>query len=241
MRGFAAAWIGLGTLALGCGDSSAETMSASSVSETADATSAAETTSSTGPETGVLPPGCAENLLEDPGFEGGVAGGAWEGASDLFDTPICDSTCTDDVGASPFSGNWWVWFGGVAQPDEASVFQRVTIPEGNATLRFGFSINAGAGTGDDDFSVVIDDTTHLQINDAQAGSYAGWRVVELDVSSAADGEEHTLSFVASITGAGVTNFFVDDVELLLCEEEGTSSSTSTGAGMGADASTSTTG
>ena len=176
-------------------------------------------------DTGSLLEGCGENLLADPGFEGGSPNEAWTAESDLFGTPICSVDCTDDVGAGPFVGDWWVWFGGVAQPDNAFVRQTVLIPEGMAMLRFGFSVNAGSGTGNDVFTVSIDEMTQLQIKDTEAESYGGWRLVEADVSSFADGGEHVLSFSASIAGAGVTNFFIDEVELLPCDDASSSSGT----------------
>ena len=237
MRGFAAAVIGLGVLAGGCGDSSSESAVSGSSSGTAELTSTDATTGLTDPDSGAVPPGCGENLLEDPGFEGGSENSAWVDASILFDTPICDANCTDDVGANPFSGSWWVWFGGVAQADSASVRQTVLIPEGSVVLRFGFSVNAGSGTGNDVFSVLLDgEETLLQVDDRQAGSYAGWRVEELDIPSGyADGAEHELSFEATLAGVGLTSFFVDDVELRLCEQvtgSSSSSSSSTGEGSG---------
>ncbi|MGH1346574.1 MAG: hypothetical protein ACRBN8_33725 [Nannocystales bacterium] len=240
MRVFAAALVGLG-FAGGCGGSSSETGGDDSTSETLDValSASAGTLTDSGPD--VVPPGCGDNLLVDPGFEGGTPSVEWAEASVLFDTPICDASCTDDVGANPFSGSWWVWFGGVAQADVASVQQDVVIPEGNAMLRFGFSVNAGSGSGNDVFSAELDDETIFLVTDAQVGSFGGWRVVEEDVSSFADGDEHTLSFKASIAGVGVTNFFVDDVELLPCEPDapGSSSSSSTGDGSTSTASSGT--
>jgi len=241
MRGCAAAVIGLGLLACGCADSSAETATSGSSSGTSGTTSTGATGSLTDADTGVVPPGCGDNLLDDPGFEGGTPNPVWDEDSPLFDTPICDANCTDDVGANPLTGSWWVWFGGVARADTPSVRQDVVIPEGNAILRFGFSINAGSGTGNDLFSVVLDETTLLwQVSDANVDSYGGWRVVELDVSSHGDGAEHELSFEATLAGVGLTSFFVDDVELLLCEQETSSSSSSsaTGEGTGGAASSS---
>lgn len=190
----------------------------------AGATSDDSTTSAGSSESGAALEGCGENLLGDPGFEGGSPNEVWVAESDLFGTPICSIDCTDDVGAGPFVGDWWVWFGGLAQPDTAFVRQSVSIPEGMAMLRFGFSVNAGAGTGNDVFTVSVDEMTQLQITDAEAESYGGWRLVEVDVSSFADGEEHVLSFSASIAGVGVTNFFVDEVELRSCEDGSSSSS-----------------
>lgn len=197
----------------------------SSTGSNAGVTSGDAGTSADSSGTGSLLEGCGENLLEDPGFEGGSPNDAWTAESDLFGTPICSVDCTDDVGAGPFVGDWWVWFGGVAQPDTAFVRQTVLIPEGMAMLRFGFSINAGSGTANDVFTVLVDEMTMLQINDTEAESYGGWRLVEIDVSSFADGGEHVLSFSASIAGVGVTNFFIDEVEVLPCEESSTSSGT----------------
>lgn len=171
-----------------------------------------------------LPAGCGDNLLVDPGFEGGVPNAAWEDESSLFGTPICNADCTSDVGAAPLVGDWWVWFGGVAMADNARVAQDVVIPEGQAMLRFGFTVNAASGTGTDVFSVQIDDEVFLLVSDAAAASYVGWRLVELDVSTFADGDEHTVTFSASLSGGGLTSFFLDAVELVPCEAEAASSS-----------------
>lgn len=239
VRAFTALGIGLGLWISGCGDSSSELATLESTSGTVDGTSTAPATSNDDLDTGVAPPGCGANLLEDPGFEGGGQSSVWAPDSELFDTPICDASCTDDVGANPFTGNWWVWFGGVARADTASVSQRVHIPEGNAMLRFRFSVNAGSGTGNDLFSVMLGAETLLQVRDTEVESYGGWRILEVDVSSYADGDEHELSFGASLAGVGLTSFFVDDVELLLCDPEGTSSSSSSSSGGGTEGASST--
>ncbi len=223
--------MGLGLWVCGCGGSS-ETDAAGEASVAGETSSGDATGTMTGSDPGVPRPGCGENLLEDPGFEDGSSGVAWDHTSALFGTPICDASCTEDVGANPFSGRWWVWFGGVAQPDIASVQQSVLIPEGNVVLRFRFSVNAASGSGNDVFSVALDGKTLLEISDANAASYGGWRVVEQEIPSYADGGEHRLSFEAVLSGRGLTNFFLDDVELLLCgqEEPGTSGSSSSQSG-----------
>jgi len=141
-------------------------------------------------------------------------------------------------GANPFVGDWWVWFGGVAMADTPRVRQSVEVPAGQAMLRFGFSVNAGSGTGNDIFTVRLDDENIFIVSDAEAGAYGGWRVIELDVSRYADGSEHTLQFSASTAGAGVTNFFVDEVELLPCEEPaGSNSSAASSSSSSAGSST----
>lgn len=171
-----------------------------------------------------LPEGCSENLLLDPGFEGGSRSSAWEQASTLFGTPICDAACTDDEGASPLAGNWWVWFGGIDQMDTASVAQTVVFPEGTGVLRFGFQINASSGSGTDVFAVEIDGDTVFMATDAQLAQYAAWSSVEVDVTTFANGGEHVIRFAAVLSGAGVSNFFLDDTLLVSCSEA-TSSST----------------
>ncbi|MCA9707734.1 MAG: DUF3501 family protein [Myxococcales bacterium] len=76
-----------------------------------------DTTSGNPTDTGTDACEGAENLVSDPGFEEGSAGTAWTAASVVFETPICDSSCTDEEGAAPYAGDWWVWFGGL--DDEA--------------------------------------------------------------------------------------------------------------------------
>ena len=221
-----------GVITSACVGSSAESSGDGSTGGSGSVT-ANVTTLTAGSESGGQLEGCGDNLLADPGFEEGTATTAWEAVSPLFETAICNAECTDDAGAGPFVGDWWVWFGGIAQPDTPSVSQTVVIPDGLAMLRFGFSINAGSGTGNDVFTVSMDTNSLLRLTDAAVASYGGWRVVEIDVSSFADGEEHTLTFAANIAGVGVTNFFVDEVELLPCEDvtgsSGTSSSSTTAA------------
>ena len=226
-----------GVIASGCVGSSAESADDGGSTGGNGSVTANVTTITAGSDTGAQLEGCGDNLLADPGFEGGASSEAWDANSPLFDTPICNADCTDDVGAGPFVGDWWVWFGGLAQPDTPSVSQSVVIPDGLAMLRFGFSINAGSGTGNDVFTVGMDDNALLRLTDAEVASYDGWRVVEIDVSSYADGGEHTLSFSATIAGVGVTNFFVDEVELLPCEDvqgssSGSSSTTADSSGTG---------
>lgn len=215
----------------GCVDSGTDTAADGGSTGSGPVSGTAATLGTTG-ETGTVPLGCGDNLLEDPGFEAGLPNGAWDDVSPLFDTPICNSDCTDDVGAGPFVGDWWVWFGGIAMADTPSVKQTVLIPDGLAMLRFGFSINAGSGTGNDVFTVSIDQDPVVQILDTDASDYSGWRVLEVDVSRFADGGEHELEFSAVIAGEGVTNFFVDEVELLPCDESSESSSEDSGSSSG---------
>jgi hypothetical protein len=166
-------------------------------------------------------------LLLDPGFEAGSPNPQWDETSALFGSPICDASCTEDPGAAPRSGSWWVWFGGLAEPETASVSQVVTIDAEGAVLTFNLDINAGAGTGDDVFAVEVDDTTVFMVTDGEMAEYDGYRAVEVDISDFADGAAHTVTFTAAITGTGVTNFFVDDVGVFACGVPGGTTTTGT--------------
>ena len=161
---------------------------------------------------------CGDNIMADPGFETGTPNEMWEEASALFGTPLCDATCTTDEGAAPYSGDWWIWFGGMDDVEQASMAQTVTFEADHALLAFQFSINAAAGTGDDVFTVSIDDEVVFMATDAEWESYEGYTPIEIDVAAYADGAEHTITFAAETMGGGLTNFFVDDVSLTECSE-----------------------
>lgn len=176
--------------------------------------------------TGVEPEGeCLDNPILDPGFEDGTPSSSWEEASDLFGTPLCDASCTEDEGAGPHSGAWWVWFGGVEQPEAASVEQDVVIPVADSThLRFHLWINAAAGTGDDVFTMMVDDTVVFMATDAEIDDYGEYTRVDVDISEHADGEVHRLRFHGSKVGTGLTSFFLDDVDLISCDAPATGES-----------------
>lgn len=201
---------------------------------------------------GNLPAECAgaANLVVDPGFEAGTEGDAWSPTSLVFITPICDEDCTKDVGARPFSGNHWVWFGGIEEPDTASVRQTVSIAEDAALLRFWFSVNAAADIGQDTFVVSLDGEVLFSASNADGVEYLDYQQVEISIPTltTTEGGTHELVFEASLAGAGLTNFFLDAVSLYGCGDAmttGSSGSTtmapgtsSTGGGTSSGASTS---
>jgi hypothetical protein len=171
---------------------------------------------------------CSENLVLDPGFEAGSPSKVWDEASTTFGTPICDTGCTEDTGVGPYEGDWWAWFGGLEEQEAASVAQSVTIPAAeSALLTFRFEINSTTGTGDDEFSVLIDGTEVWGATDAEMDDYADYTRVEVDVTAFADGEAHTIRFESDHPGHPdtglITNFFLDSVSLVTCNEGGTES------------------
>jgi len=186
-----------------------------------------DTNDDTADDTTTGPPGeCTENLVLDPGFEGGTPSKVWTEASTTFGTPICDTGCTEDTGVGPYEGDFWAWFGGLEEPEAASVAQGVTIPAAeNALLTFRFAINSTTGTGDDAFTVLVDDTVVWMATDIEMDEYADYTRVEADVTAFADGAEHTIRFESDHpghVGTGlITNFFLDSVSLVSCNEAGT--------------------
>lgn len=169
--------------------------------------------------------GEADNVVVDPGFEGGSPNDTWVEASEVFETIICDSTCTTEEGAEPYAGEFWVWFGGLEDTAEvASIEQVISIPEGEvAELSFYFQIRSGSGTGDDLFFVdMIDGDTAdplFTASDLDMPDYASYRRIAIDVTPWADGGTYTLRFSADIAGVELTSFFLDEVSLVSCTEE----------------------
>jgi len=156
------------------------------------------------------------DVVTDGGFELGTPNSAWEEASDAFGTPICDEGgCGLGGGTGPNSGTFWVWFGGVEAGDIGSVSQDVTIPVGSsAELRFFLEIPADGQPGSMDVS--LDGDVLFSVTEADLGRYPTYQEVILDVSDYADGGTYALVFSSETEpGATPTNFFVDDVALLV--------------------------
>jgi hypothetical protein len=175
----------------------------------------------------------ATNVIQDPSFEGAPYSIAfWSQYSTNFDTPVCPSTapspygCGDGGGkAGPRTGSAWVWFGGVnwsdptnISPEVGIMSQTVAFPSScNVTLQFYLWIGAAqSGSGADDyFAVSIDGGGPIfQVNATQKASYAGYKLVTLNLNAYADGNPHTINFYSVISGQYV-NFNLDDVSLAI--------------------------
>jgi hypothetical protein len=169
---------------------------------------------------------CSDNLVLDPGFEGGSPSEAWAEASEQFETPICDAGCTTEEGAVPYAGDWWGWFGGIEdEPEAASLAQTITIDPEMAYLRFWFQIRSGAGMGNDVFTVTLAGDTVFIVTDLEMANYDAYTQVDIDVSAWADGGSYELRFASEHTGVGLTSFFLDEVSLVSCVETGSTDST----------------
>jgi len=156
------------------------------------------------------------NIIVDGGFEQGPGGG-WVEDSLNFGTPLCDtSSCGTGGGTGPHAGSWWAWFGGITDQEEASVSQTVTIPTGGtATLSFYLEMSA-CDDPIDYLEVTVDGTQVFTVNggDAACGT-VGYALKTIDLSAYANNMPHTVVFHSESFGnsGGVTNFFVDDVNL----------------------------
>lgn len=170
------------------------------------------------------------NAVRDSGFELGTPNDAWEEGSERLGTPICNihnPQCHGFGKAGPYNGDYWVWFGGLNEPDESFVSQQFQLSDSplladgatvTATLYFWLKIGAANLTAKDQFTVSVDSTPVATIiaNSATFNEYSSYKQVEnsFPLADPADGQSHTLRFEASVDGNGITNFSIDDVMLV---------------------------
>ena len=167
----------------------------------------------------------APNLLVDPGLEAGYHNTAvWAQSSSNADWTVCTTTNIDCLlagVAGPRAGTKWGMFGipdwedpETISPEVASLSQTVTFPSCGASLQFYLWIGQAAAGSDanDVLNVKIDGTTVFSANATQAGSYAAYTLVTVNVSAFANGLAHTLEFHSVTTGQAVI-FNLDDISL----------------------------
>ena len=178
---------------------------------------ASPTATSTPTSTATPGPSCtpAEQIV-DGTFEGGNPWTAWTvQTSTNFDTPNCDTTiCSSDATAPPFAGNNWVWFGGIAASETATLGQSVTIPSGGpASLSFQLRIGKVITPFTDTLAVTIDGTDVATFTEPSVAE-AGYTLRSFDVSAFADGAAHAVLFTYNGTTNGAANFTVDNVSMV---------------------------
>jgi subtilisin-like proprotein convertase family protein len=155
------------------------------------------------------------NILRDGGFEVGTPNPFWLEHSDGFGTPLCDSGCG---GAEARTGEFWAWFGGTTAVDESFLEQTLTIPSGNTELQFYLQIREDSGNGQDFFEVLVDGVQELRIDSSEEFDYFDYTLVTVDLSSYADGAQHSIRLRGELFGGGQSSFYVDDVELISAGE-----------------------
>lgn len=154
------------------------------------------------------------NLIADPSFEDGSPNGFWTESSTNFGTPLCTvADCGTGTGTGPRTGTWWAWFGGTASVETGTMGQNVTIPSGSTSLDFYFEAPVCAAAAD--FIRVTIDGTELWRADGNSSACGtvGYQQVSVPLGAFADGGSHAILFESTSTGAGNTNFMVDDVSL----------------------------
>lgn len=148
----------------------------------------------------------------------------WTQSSTNFGTPICDvASCGMGGGSGPATGNYWVWIGGVGLssilPETASVEQFLTIPASSmATLQFKLQIPV-CDSFFDEFAIGLDGNPlfYRDGSDVTCGQTT-YQQHSINISSYADGLSHHLQIIGDNESVlfGATNFFVDDVQLIVC-------------------------
>lgn len=202
MRG---TWLLLVAMLVGCQDSGQSPMSEGSDGADSDGGSSGGSDDCT-------------DVVVDGGFEMGPRSSAWTQGSQVFDTVICDATCVSGD-AQARTGDHWVFFGGVAEPDSAFISQTIPIVGTSATLSFHLRVDTNDGSSfTDSLTVLVDDANLLTVDNTMEPDYADYTLVELDLGDFADNSAHLLSFDANLSGEAITSFFIDDVELLGCDE-----------------------
>lgn len=168
-------------------------------------------------DTSVPPPdmcGSSVNAVVNPGFE---SEGGWSEESYVFDSLICDATCSDEPTVGSYSGSRWLWFGGTTYQDLATVSQEVSFEGGSASLAFYLSVQATTLVARDELTVSIDGDVVFTASGADADRYPVYTGIRVDLSAYADGQTHLLLFEANLSGVGETSFFIDDVSLTSCD------------------------
>jgi hypothetical protein len=158
------------------------------------------------------------NVIIDGSFENGSPNSDWNEASTNFGSPLCTiASCGTGTGTGPNTGDWWAWFGGISAYEEGSLSQTVTIPSSStAILTFQFE-NIVCADPSDFLEVRVDGNQEwiVYASNPLCG-VLGYSPVSIDLTEYTDGAPHLIEF-HSITGqnGNTTNFFVDDVELIV--------------------------
>lgn len=166
-------------------------------------------------------PASAVEVLADGGFEATVpnttTNPSWEGFdSEYPEGPLCrtDNYCGNgDFGkATARTGAGWLWFGFAEIAGQTGwARQTVTIPYGQATLRYWYRFGVVSAPYDATFTVSLDGTpvaVHAEPSTAQ-----GYVEGVVDVSAWANGGGHVLRFDYAKPTAGYTDLTIDDVSL----------------------------
>ncbi len=149
--------------------------------------------------------------LIDGGFEIGFPHPKWSETSDQKPTLFCTSgTCP---GGFPASGDWFVQFGGTANPESAWLSQEIRISADTPVLEFDLDL-LNCDSESDNLEVRIDNRpVYTVYGDSSQCGLSGYSRQMVDIRAFADDGDHLLSFHSQVfLGQGrATSFFVDNV------------------------------
>lgn len=159
-----------------------------------------------------LQDGCSEGIL-DGDFEDFNRGNpSWTKYSTNFGSPLFQDSL------SAHSGKTFALFGAFEGYEEGSLSQATRIPTGTARLSFFLMIDNSGAKLSDYLKVRIDGHLVASYTAADSPDYYDYRLVEIDVSSYADGASHSITFESVVSGSqnGFSSFFLDQVSLRVC-------------------------
>lgn len=165
------------------------------------------------------PPVPGSNVVPESGFEGGTPNPVWAEASTTFGTPLCDDNCGIPQNAN--TGNWYVWFGGIAAAETGSVQQNFLIESTDTDLTFARQI-AACDSADDFVRLTLDGNTVWEVDGSSPDcGESAYSTETIELSSAPGGPynddlSHIIRFESSIfaTNGGGSNFWLDDVSIM---------------------------
>ncbi len=157
----------------------------------------------------------AQNLILDPGFEGGTPNGYWSESSSNFPNVICSlGSCGNCSGSCiPRSGSFFVWLGGATSPEMGTVSQTITFPNGPTVMKFWLLIPTAMGSSSDYVRIEIAGNVVFTANSGNASDYSNYTEVELDLTAYGDGNPHTITVRGVQNSSSITHFIIDDISV----------------------------
>lgn len=159
-------------------------------------------------------------LLADPSLEATSSNGQsnpfWASTSTEFGTVYCSAALCPNDGSNPAprTGSFYAWFGGTTGVETSTLTQSVQIPAG-APRFLNLFLRQARSTAPFDAQLQLRiDGQLLRSFTESASTDPAYVVRSVDVTAFANGQTHVLALEYSNPGgSGVSNFFVDDLEL----------------------------
>lgn len=155
----------------------------------------------------------AIDTILDGSFE---FGGYWNDYSSNFGFTNCDvGWCGTGLGSGPRTGFYWSWHGGIAAVEIGEVSQFVQLEESDS-LVFYLEAPLCSGSSSDEFWVMVDSDTIMAVSASSYGfcDQVGYRRISLPIMQYSDGGVHQIKFRSESLSGSITNWFVDDVEII---------------------------